>query len=116
METKTSGSKPFKELEMERKRKRMSERKLEEISLLEFTMKLVELIFKISKSSSFPVQETSLSRPKTLNEVKLDCGCHLVKLLTVKGICNSAKVIPPTTAFFAALSSTLSSGFTSFNP
>jgi hypothetical protein len=36
METKTSGSKPFKELEMERKR--MSERKLEEISLLEFTM------------------------------------------------------------------------------
>jgi hypothetical protein len=40
METKTSGSKPFNELEMERKRKRnrMSERKLEEISLLKFTM------------------------------------------------------------------------------
>ncbi len=56
---------------MERKRRRMGKRKLEQISLLEFTRHLLELIFKNhNESSSIPVQEIALACPKTLTKVR----------------------------------------------
>jgi hypothetical protein len=77
---------------MERKRRRMGKRKLEEISLLEFSRHLLELIFKNhSESSGILVQEISLACPKTLTEIRFDSSHHQVKMLTVQGICKLCK-------------------------
>jgi hypothetical protein len=86
------GRKSKKELEMERKRRRTAERKIEEISLLEFTRQVVEMIFKNhSEPSSIPVHENALVRPETLSEVRFDNGRHLVRLSTIKGMCKQCK-------------------------
>jgi hypothetical protein len=77
-------------LEMERKRRRTGERRIEEISLLEFTRQVVDMIFKKhSDPNVLPQQENSIMlRPATLAEVRFDSGRHLVRLTTKKGVCK----------------------------
>jgi hypothetical protein len=89
VQTDDNEGKKKKQLEAERKRRRTGEKRIEDISLLEFTRQVVETLFiKHKEPSVFPQRENLLARPATVADVRFDSGRHLVKLSTIKGHCK----------------------------
>jgi hypothetical protein len=80
-----------KELEMAKKRRRTEERKKEEISLLEFTRQVVDLLFKRHSDSASVSQLQPMLFPATLAEIRFDQGKHLIRKTEQRGVCKHCK-------------------------
>jgi hypothetical protein len=83
--------KKMEEREKERKKKRFEEKKLEDISLLEFTRQVVEITVKKHGDSEVSHQRLSSSRLTGLDAVRYDHGPHLIMLTEVTGVCKHCK-------------------------
>jgi hypothetical protein len=80
---------------MERKRRRTAEKKLEEISLLEFMRQVVEVTVRRHSDTfdaSIPQREVVASVSTAVREeVRLDDNKHLIKLTKLRGVCKLCK-------------------------
>ena len=78
-----------------RRRRRTAERKFEEISLLDFTRQVVEMIIqKHSDTFGTPIHQRevvpSVSKAAR-QEVRLHPGSHLIKMTDLRGVCQECK-------------------------
>jgi Transposase IS4 len=79
-----------KQLEKEMKKRRIAERNLEQMPLLEFIRQVVELTIKRHSQSDAPPQQSvppSLSS-SGLEAIRYDNGKHLVRLTKLRGVCK----------------------------
>jgi hypothetical protein len=84
-----------KDHDRERKRRRTNERKVEEISLLDFTRQVVEMMVKKHSDTydmPIPQREVVPSVSSAVREeVRVDQGNHLIKLTQLRGVCKLCK-------------------------
>lgn len=77
------------ETEAEKRKRRVEEKKTEEVPLLDFTRLVVEMLFKtFTDPSRAEPQRTSMLRVATLAAVRHDNGRHLVRLTEARGVCK----------------------------
>jgi hypothetical protein len=78
-----------------RKRRRTDEKKLEEISLLDFTRQVVELTVKKHSETyevAIPQRDVGSSlTSSSLQDVRHDQGRHLIKFTDLRGVCKHCK-------------------------
>ena len=78
------------ERRQEKRKRRTEERKLEDISLVEFTRQVVDVLFKKHGDQDrrmVPVASAVMA-PATLAEVRYDSGRHMVRLTKRRGVCK----------------------------
>ncbi len=86
-----------------RRRRRTEERKLDEISLLEFTRQVVDNIVKKHSTPSVSTSQRAASAPGALEDVRYDSSRHLPKMISTAGVCKhcrEVKKIEKRTKFF----------------
>jgi DNA replicative helicase MCM subunit Mcm2 (Cdc46/Mcm family) len=84
------------EREKVRRRRRTEERKLDEISLLEFTRQVVDAIVKKHSTPSVITSQRAASArltPGALEDVRYDSGRHLPKLTSTAGVCKHCREV-----------------------
>lgn len=81
------------ERDREKKRRRTAERKMEEISLLNFTRQVVEMtIQRHSSTNTISYREVVPSVSNVAREeVRLQPSSHLIKLTQLRGVCKKCK-------------------------